>query len=70
MDQWKFDLLDFDLKHPVFPQNAAEFMVKVTDTKPQDSGDVVPFFDTLYGNRLGFLVTLNMSIFTRIFSIC
>ena len=31
MDQWKFDLLDFDLKHPVFSQNAAEFMVKVTE---------------------------------------
>ena len=46
-----FDLMDFDMKHPVFPHNAAAFIVQVSSiSTPQDC---IPSFSDMYRAKVG-----------------
>ena len=51
MDFLSFDLIDFDVKHRVFPQNACAFIVNMASIlTPKDT---IPIFDALYEDDLG-----------------
>ena len=51
MDKLSFDLINFDLAHRVFPQNACSFIVHMSGVAVPT--DTIPAFDTLYGSRVG-----------------
>ena len=46
-----FDLFDFDMKHPVFPKNAAYFIVQMSGVVLRQ--DYIPSFSDLYLQRMG-----------------
>ena len=46
-----FDLLDFDMKHPVFPKNAAYFIVQMSGLVLRQ--DYIPSFSDNYLQRMG-----------------
>ena len=51
MDSLCFDLLDFDMKNPVFPLNAAAFIVQMSAIPTPT--DQVPAFNVHYTQRIG-----------------
>ena len=68
MDLLCFDLMDFDMKHPVFPFNAAAFIVEMTAiSSPPDH---VPVLKNHYAQRIGetnsFQAVTFYSDFTRV----
>ena len=61
-----FDLMDFDMKHPVFPQNAAAFIVQASSiSTPQDCA---PSFSDMYRAKVGELSDFDKIAFYSDFS--
>ena len=51
MDLLCFNLMDFDMKNPIFPFNAAAFILEMSSIAT--STDQIPIFDDQYSKRLG-----------------